>query len=334
MSRTSGVVGLVLVFGVLWLPDTAHSQVLRPSRLELRQAKAIPAPQGVIASATGSGVEVSWQPVAEAARYLVLRGAGGSATGSQIAELSGGERSYLDRGFGEPAAYQVIAMAADGRTSASAWAQYTPPAAMVKAVPTATRTVIVKSPTMLGRAPNQTLGMGPPRIETVGKNVHNGMFIYNGDTVQVTGSGFTGLSGVYLAGGYCNSYGCQINPNAGAPKPVTPIQVSASSFSFVPQVNAPYTNQLYTHFLIVTKGSEADTSDTKLEIGAARPVKKIISVKQVVVRSGLRIDVTGVGLDQVDGAYFGTGTPGSQSNPLYSIANRSSTGVQIVTTAS
>ncbi|HEX7337378.1 MAG TPA: IPT/TIG domain-containing protein, partial [Gemmatimonadales bacterium] len=174
---------------------------------------------------------------------------------------------------------------------------------------------------------------GPPVIETVGKNVRNGLFFYNGDTLQVTGSGFGGLSGVYLAAGDCNQYGCRINPHAGAPVAVTPLHVSSGSFAFVPQVHAPYKNQLYPHFLIVTKGSAADTSDTKLDIGAAPPVKKITGVKQTAVRSGLRIDVTGVGFDEVDGAYFGNGTLNSQNNLLYSIANRSSTSIQVMTTA-
>lgn len=337
MSRISGAVGVVFIFGALWLPAAAHAQELRPNRLAARKGAAMSAPQGVTASSTREGVQLTWQPVAEAVQYLVLRGPDASTTGSQIGETAAGAPTFLDRGFNQPAAYQVIAVAADGRRGASAFAQYTPPAKMVTGPAATTITPVAIAPVIgkkLGPLSTRTLATTtPPVIQTVGQNVHNGLFMYNGDTVKVTGAGLDGMSGVYLAAAYCNPYGCQINPNAGAPQPVTPHQVSAGSFSFVPQVPAPYLNQLYPYFLIVTKGAAADTSNSKLDIGAARPVKKITGVKQAVVRSGLRIELSGLGFDQVDGAYFGTGTPGSQSNPLYSIANRSSTSIQIMTTA-
>ena len=55
----------------------------------------------------------------------------------------------------------------------------------------------------------------------------------------------------------------------------------------------------------------------------ARPVvaqieaaSKITGVTTTIVRSGSRITVSGISLENVEGGYFGQGTPGSVQNPL------------------
>lgn len=60
---------------------------------------------------------------------------------------------------------------------------------------------------------------------------------------------------------------------------------------------------------------------------------KITGVTKNFVRSGSKITISGSGLENVDGGYFGEGTPGSNTNPLFNAANARSNSVQLVTTA-
>ncbi len=314
-ARRFRAVPLLIVGGIL-APPSAGAQ-LRPPKT-VRVALTIPAPQSVQAGFSGPGVQLSWQPVAEAVQYLVLRSPDGNTAGTQIGAVPAGTLAYLDAGFAGAATYQIVALAADGRRGASSPVAYLPPQKLVP-------------PALSARAARAAfpIGNAPPVITAVGQPINGVAVAYNGDAVVVQGSGLDGavvtIHEVYSAGGVW-----RVNAYA-QPIAVTPVNQLAASFSFVPQVPAPYQTQLYPYFVIVTKGALADTSDAPLFIGATRPVRKITSVAQTVVRAGGRMKVNGVGFSDVIGGYFGPGTPGSATNPLLSAMNRSDTYVELVT---
>jgi hypothetical protein len=161
------------------------------------------APQGVTASFTPTGVRVAWQGVAAATQYLVLRAPnattpGTTTPGTTIATLAAGTLAYVDNAGRTAAAYQVIAVAADGRRGASAVVAYQPPAAtsVVKdAVPPPVR----MQPVSVRTSPIQVMGTGAiggvairtSPIQVTGTDAVGGVAIRTA-TIQVTGTGAVG----------------------------------------------------------------------------------------------------------------------------------------------
>ena len=63
------------------------------------------------------------------------------------------------------------------------------------------------------------------------------------------------------------------------------------------------------------------------------PVRKITGVSATMVRAGGTISITGIGLAEASGAYFGTGAPGSPTNPVVPVGRQTDTNVEILTPA-
>jgi hypothetical protein len=62
-------------------------------------------------------------------------------------------------------------------------------------------------------------------------------------------------------------------------------------------------------------------------------VRRIAGVGKTMVRAGQSIPVSGLGLMEVTGAYFGSGAPGSPTNPKIPVANATDSGLEIRTPA-
>jgi len=304
------------------LPDAAPAQTLRTRQLLLAP---LAAPPGVTATYSVGGVVVAWQGASGAATYVVLRGPDATTPGAEVGRVEASVLTFTDAGFNAAAGYQVVAVAADGRTAASEIVTYAPPLKMAITDPTrlATRTRFLSSAVV---APVITLAHE--------KNAPTGFdwTAHEGDTVIVTGTGFDPSMTVGAQDAYTVSTTWVINTRAQI-IPITPFNVTATSFSFVPaNMAGPYAAQSRAHLLVVTKGTLADTSDAPLFIFQPRVVRKITSVAQTAIRSGGRVKITGVGLGNVIGGYFGNGTPGSVSNPMWTVANRSDTYLELWTT--
>ena len=167
----------------------------------------------------------------------------------------------------------------------------------------------------------------------------------NGDQVVVQGSSLDGLTsvafqeGFYYGGGYRAGTRTYDPPGyylqQGAPPiAVAPVRTTSTSLTVVPELPVPFQYDKTTaYFVIVTKGQLADTSNGFIQIGRTLPVQKITGVKKAVVRSGMALEVNGLGLDEVEGGYFGTGALNSNTNPYFSIAGRTSTRVHLQTRA-
>jgi len=181
-----------------------------------------------------------------------------------------------------------------------------------------------------------------PVITSLDQPPLNIAYARNGDTVVVQGHGLDGLTGVvfqeafYYGGGFRAGTRVYDPPGyylpGGPPIAVTPIRVKSTSLTFVAQLPVPLLyNQSKNYRVIVTKGQMADTSNGIIQIAPTLPVQKITGVKEAVVRSGALIEVNGMGLENVEGGYFGSGTLGSNTNPYISIAGRTSTRVYLQT---
>jgi hypothetical protein len=115
----------LLVVSMLVTAKSAEAQ-LSPTRT--KTFLTIPAPQSVTATYDPLGVVIAWQPVAEAGQYLILRAPDVYTAGAQIGSVLAGTVRFQDRGFLSAAAYQVVAVAPDGRLGTSAVVSYAPPA--------------------------------------------------------------------------------------------------------------------------------------------------------------------------------------------------------------
>lgn len=311
---------------------TAAAQTKPPIGVKLASATAVTVPQGVTVTATSAGPQVSWQQARNASTYRVLRAPNATTAGSVISTVAAATLTYVDRGYATGAVYSVVAVGADGQTAASAGVSFTPAATFAATTPL--------RQTPLATNPDAGALLLPPNVSSVGPtdnlNPTGPHFVHIGDTVAVAGTGLLGLTSVAIVEGYCpNSIpSCAPNSRAG-PLAIAPIAASGGGFRFVvPSVPLPYAGPNATgsdfYFLIASKSARSDTSAV-FYIGAAPVIRKITSVTPKIVRAGNRFTITGVGFDDVTGAYFGVGTPSSVSNPLYSIANRSSTSAQIIT---
>ncbi|HJU89019.1 MAG TPA: hypothetical protein VJ672_06470 [Gemmatimonadaceae bacterium] len=296
---------------------------------------AMPAPTGVTASWSANGVQLAWQPVSIAVEYHVLRGPDATTPGSQIARLRPDVLAYLDAGFNSAAGYQIVAIDAMGRQGASAIVPYTPPATMVTGVTTgtlATRPIGTISSGGISTL-SQTSAAVPVIADFSGVAAPD-IMVYLGDTVRVTGTGLDGLTSVALisatrVSSYSPWYANPVSP----PTPVTPFNASATGFSFVASAPIPsYGNQKYPFVIVVSKSAGVDTGNGAVHIGHRPTPKKILSVAQTAIRSGSRVRITGIGLRDVIGGYFGPGVYGSTTNPMLSAMNRTDTYVELVTT--
>jgi len=327
------------------LPLTALAAILLvPSSLpaqrnpSLKLIASIGSPTGVTAVYTRGGVQVAWQGVSGAAQYQVYRGPDEQSMG-QLVALPYNVLSYLDQGFNAPAVYRIVAVSPRGATGASDLVSYSPPVALSSTLLSGTRTAYMGT---LLTSPITTL---PPVVTALEQPPLGVASIRNGQSMVVTGTGLDGITGValvetwYYGGGFQSGTrkfeppGWYVYPNATA-YPFTPTNVTQTSFTIVPQVPTPYNLLQSTSYkVIVTKSTGIDTSDVKIDIFGALPVRKITGVAKTVIRSGGRVDVTGVGLDQTSAGYFGTGLQGSVTNPMFNIWNRSATALQLATTA-
>jgi hypothetical protein len=83
-------------------------------------AAPMPAPQGLTAQSTPNGVQLSWQAVANAAQYVIVRAPNATTAPTPIGNVAAGTLTYLDRGFTAAATYQVAAVFAGGKQGLSA----------------------------------------------------------------------------------------------------------------------------------------------------------------------------------------------------------------------
>jgi hypothetical protein len=330
---------LAAVLASMFLAGPASAQLAPPPRLPgtiVKQA-AVPAPQEVVASAAHVGVQLNWKGVADAAYYLVLRGDKAAPAEPAIAKVAAPAQSYFDKGFSAPASYQVIAVMADGRRGASALAQYLPPSKAALAPPRAA--LAVPSPAIQQRLAQAPPALDPNLARTARAaplgiaSVHaNGMpATFNsghiGDTFVLEGTGLDGVSLVTLIPAYPTAPGVwQRIPGATQTYTANAVNVTAASLKFVIPA-LPAANPMIPYLVMVSKGAESATSGVAIHIGPRPVPRKILGVAQAAVRPGGRIRITGVGFNSagvgVIGGYFGVGTPGSTSNPLISVANRS-----------
>jgi hypothetical protein len=297
---------------------------------------AIGSPTGVTASYGKGGVLLTWQGVAGAVQYQVHRGADEKSL-VPVATIPAEQLSWMDQGVNAPVMYKVMAVSARGAVGASTAVAYAPPAALERSLPTGLTKGTFNG--IKGMAPGV-----PPLVTSLNQPPAGAAWIRNGQSMVVTGTGLDGLTGVWLvetwyygggfkAGGGYDPPGWYVHANATA-HPVTPTGLTSTSFSIVPQVpTPPLLQQSTTYKVIVAKGTWIDTSDVKIDIAGALPVRKITGVVKRVIRSGARVDVIGVGLDQASAGYFGTGVKGSVTNPMLNIWNRGATGLQLETTA-
>ena len=154
-----------------------------------------------------------------------------------------------------------------------------------------------------------------------------------GDSVTVDGTGLDGVTGVVLIPALRYGDGTwHADASKTSTYTATATRVTSAAIDFVlPDVPA---GPGAAYFVRVSKGSASVTTAGALQVMPRRLPHKITSVVQDVVRAGGRIRVSGVGFDSggvsVSGAYFGLGTPNSPSNPLFAVANRSDTGVDVI----
>jgi hypothetical protein len=195
------------------------------------------APQGLTVKLTETGVQLTWQKSADATSYRITRLQTGSPVLVVAATLPATALSYVDGLYWGGATYQVITVAADGRTAAASITYTPPPSPPPYAGPTA-------------RYIGTTLG----------------------DSILVTGSNLGGVTSVSLMNGYfictvlnpschdtCTIYTWPANdctPNPGTAAAV-PFKVSASGLSFVPPANAS-TSLVY--YLVLASPSGTSTS--------------------------------------------------------------------------
>jgi hypothetical protein len=126
----------VVARSVRALPFMLAALALLPARGEgqLRTlSRAVPSPQGVTATYTSNGVQVTWQPMEGVAGFEILRGPDGTTTGTLIGRARSGVFTFVDAGFNAQAGYQVAAVASDGRKGYSTIVLYTPPQTLVTA---------------------------------------------------------------------------------------------------------------------------------------------------------------------------------------------------------
>jgi hypothetical protein len=323
--RQAGLLaGALIIIGTGLIPHESHGQILRTRTTTL--AMAIQPPQGVAVAQVATGVQISWQAVSGAVEYVISRGPDATSPTTPIASVAGSELTYIDAGFNSQAGYQVTAVGSSRQQAASVIVLYTPPATLT--MPSGTRTAISSGI----RSPSGMTMLVPPVIGPFPGHGSPDAYADTGGTITVSGSGFAGLTSAVLVDAYKPYSTWQVNPG-GSSHPVTPVGLTASGFSFAARVPA-YSMSRYTpYLLIVTTNGGADTSTGAIHVKLPEPVRKITSASPTMVRAGLRINVEGVGLEEVTGAYFGVGTPGSTTNPLIAIANRHANGLQILVPA-
>lgn len=215
---------ILVVFAGL-VPASAAAQ-LRSRQL---MTVALDAPTGVVVSQATNGVAIAWQPVANAVQFEILRGPDSTSAGLMIGAVAGSVLTFTDANNTAAAGYRVVAVAADGRRSASAIVVYTPPLRTISTL--------------------QTVDPNATKLDVVRASAY---------------------------------------PTRQAPPGSTPPPAPA-------------------------------------------PVRKITGVSATMVRAGSAISITGVGLAEATGAYFGSGAPGSPMNPLITVGRKSDTSVEILT---
>jgi hypothetical protein len=172
----------VCAFILLASPALSLAQpipVKQPPRLE--KIMTVPAPQGVAVQLTPAGVQVSWQAVAAAAQYVVLRAPSAGVKSVPIGRTAPGTLTYVDAGFNAPAVYEVAALMANGTQGASATVTYTPAAF---------------APASTGRP----IAIADPRLRVTFGSVTPNPFPSGLSYLLVTGHAFDILTGVRIGG--------------------------------------------------------------------------------------------------------------------------------------
>lgn len=210
VSTTRGIRALAAAMAVAAFPGLGLGQ-LRPIPTATKLS-VIAAPQGFTVAPTAMGPQLTWLKSPDATNYRVLRGAGSASAPTVIATLPVTALSYVDRGFAGSATYQVLTVASDGRTAASAQVNYSPPPPIP--APTA-RFVNLSSPIILGR-----------------------------DTIRLTGANLSPLTALFVLSGCHDAFltycipGCSGNEfcYAGGGRgsiSVSPLTASATGLTFI-----------------------------------------------------------------------------------------------------
>jgi hypothetical protein len=249
-------------------PPSAFAQLRSRHRLSVAMA----GPAGVTANWVSNGVKIDWQAVPEAVQYNVLRGPDGTTVGTQIGAVRGDVFTFTDVGFAGTAGYQVIAVAADGRQGASAIVLYTPPATLSTTKLTTTTLSTTLSTTMLRTATSFSDPAAPPVIAAFGGTGAPDLFAKVGETVTIAGTGLDGLTSVKLVDAYKPLTTWVVN-TAGGSYPVSPANVTPTSFSFVVGQLTTSMSQYRPFLLIVTKATGTDTSNGAIQVVYPQPTR-------------------------------------------------------------
>jgi len=110
---------------------TTYQPAATGATISLAPAPAPAAPTGVTVSGTTGGVAVRWQAVAGATSYRILRAPDATSPAGMLGVVPNTAGLYVDNSLPPytPAWYQVVTIAADGRSAASAAVAFTPPPA-------------------------------------------------------------------------------------------------------------------------------------------------------------------------------------------------------------
>ncbi len=299
-------------------PRPAVAQIKPLPQVVKLTSSTVAAPQGLTVAATNNGPQITWQPAANASSYRVQRATTSASAAVTLATVASTTLSYVDRGYAAAAVYSVVAVGASGQTAASVGVSYTPPAPLKAGVAVMTMPVAVK-PAGTGVATQST--SAAPQITSVGTADATGRVVLHiGDTVTATGTGLSGLTSLGFTGAYCvgDATTCRPNPNDKG-TPATVLGASSTSVRFVvPTIALPYagpgaTSDVY-YYITARRDLLADTT-AKFWLGAKVVVRKITDAQPRTVRAGGYVTITGVGLETMQGAYFGTGVAGSVTNP-------------------
>jgi hypothetical protein len=283
---------------------------------------------GVTAKSAAGGVQISWQAVPGATQYVIVRSPNATTTGAAVGTVAAPTLTFLDRGVTTAAYYQVGAVAADGRKSASVAVAYQPAVAGA----TVGQTVGGKAPTTLTNAPPPVATLSIASIANAHPVFGGYPTAHLGDTLIVAGNGFLGVTSVALLR----------DPSGPQLVSVTTFAGTIYGFKFVIPATlplSPVAPGVWSYRLIVSRPMMADTSKGAISIGYPVPVRKITSVKMAAVLSNKgRIRITGIGFADKTGpagypgitdAYFGTGQMGSMTNQSVPLGNLTDTYVEL-----
>ncbi len=283
LSRALLLSVTVLALGPLQAAEP--TAVVKPARAEVKAAAPLPplqAPHGLSVAARADGALLSWQPVEGATRYLVLRGTGAPPAEPPLATLGAGSKEYLDCGFSAAGAYQVVALAADGRRAASGVVAFAPrPAPVTLPVPLTPGNVSAPTTAPMARLESNLATLPAKRgntssgaatfsitsVRPVNAPNSPSFLVRSGDTLLVKGAELAGISAVTLS--YATQSSGRWVPNPAASKNYTALATEASgeSLKFVlPEISLGINNAA-TLLVTLTKAGASLTSQDVILVG-------------------------------------------------------------------